>query len=235
MYHSATFPADDVALDTPAQASFLSGWSDVAQHVGSVAALPERIGQFASVTDPARFDPDDLCRLAQSRQTPLVLLQKTPIALPKCLTLEQDRLGVQMVFDATVRPRATQAHQVLGVQDRHDMLALAEVAKPGPFRLDTPSLGTFIGIRVGGRLIAMAGQRMRFPGWTEISGVCVHPEFRRKGLAQGLVLDLVQRILDDGSRPFLHTFAENSGAIALYEALNFRLRTEMSFQVISAR
>jgi hypothetical protein len=44
------------------------------------------------------------------------------------------------------------------------------------------SLGDFWGIKIGGRLIAMAGERMKQPGYTELSGVCTHPDFRGKGL-----------------------------------------------------
>ena len=55
---------------------------------------------------------------------------------------------------------------VLTDQDAAEMRALALMTKPGPFLPLTHRLGRFIGIREEGRLIAMAGERMRMPGFT---------------------------------------------------------------------
>jgi predicted GNAT family acetyltransferase len=95
-------------------------------------------------------------------------------------------------------------------------------------------MGHFIGVHHGGRLIAMAGQRMRVPGFTEVSAVCTHPDFRGRGLAGKLMRVLIDRIVAEGDAAFLHVYPDNSGAIALYEALGFRLRAEMTFTVLRA-
>jgi predicted GNAT family acetyltransferase len=42
-------------------------------------------------------------------------------------------------------------------------------------------LGTYLGIRDGSRLIAMAGERIRAPGYVELSGISTHPQARRRG------------------------------------------------------
>jgi predicted GNAT family acetyltransferase len=75
----------------------------------------------------------------------------------------------------------------------------------------------------------MAGQRLRPPGWTEVSTVCTHADFRGKGLATRLVLAVAHEIHERGDSPFLHTGAQNAGAIRLYETLGFRLRREVAF------
>ena len=58
--------------------------------------------------------------------------------------------------------------------DVPEMMALAEPTKPGPFGRRTRELGTYIGIRRSGTLVAMAGERLRLPGFTEVSAVCTH-------------------------------------------------------------
>ncbi|MEI9963878.1 MAG: GNAT family N-acetyltransferase [Caulobacteraceae bacterium] len=104
------------------------------------------------------------------------------------------------------------------------MLALATLTQPGPFFARTHQLGDFIGVKQEGRLVAMAGERMRPTGFTEVSGVCTHPDWRGRGYAAGLMRLVAARILARGETPFLHVYASNTGAIALYEALGFRLR-----------
>ncbi|HEY3481557.1 MAG TPA: GNAT family N-acetyltransferase, partial [Streptomyces sp.] len=101
--------------------------------------------------------------------------------------------------------------------------------KPGPFGKRTVEMGRYLGIRRGGRLIAMAGERLRPPGWTEISAVCTDPGFQGQGLATRLVLAVSHGIAERGETPFLHATAENVSAIRLYEALGFRLRRRLTF------
>ena len=76
-------------------------------------------------------------------------------------------------------------------------------------------------VNVPGTLAAMAGERMRFPGYTEVSGVCTHPDFRGRGYAARLMCEVGRDILSRGETPFLHAFADNVGAIGLYEKLGF--------------
>jgi predicted GNAT family acetyltransferase len=109
------------------------------------------------------------------------------------------------------------------------MLALVERTKPGPFRARTIELGTYLGIRRDGALVAMAGERLHPPGWTEISAVCTDPAFRGQGLATRLVLAVAAGIRARGDVPFLHAAATNTNAIRLYESLGFRLRQQRRF------
>ncbi|MFL6115759.1 MAG: GNAT family N-acetyltransferase, partial [Catenulispora sp.] len=104
-----------------------------------------------------------------------------------------------------------------------------EHAKPGPFLPRTIELGSYLGIRHDGRLVALAGERLRPPGWTEISAVCTHADFRGRGLATRLIRAVAHGIRERGETPFLHTGAENVNAIRLYEALGFRLRRTVVF------
>jgi len=121
----------------------------------------------------------------------------------------------------------------LGDEDAPEMLALATLTEPGPFLTRTHRMGNFIGIRLEGRLAAMAGERMRFPGYTEVSGVCTHPDFRGRGLARRLSAAVMAAIVARGEQPFLHAWRSNQAAISLYESLGFELRTEVNVAVLT--
>lgn len=118
----------------------------------------------------------------------------------------------------------------LGAADVPEMLELVASARPGPFWPRTHELGTYLGIRDGGRLVAMAGERLQPPGWTEISAVCTAPDHRGRGHASRLVSALTARITARGARPFLHAATRNTGAIATYERLGFEVMEEVTFR-----
>ncbi|NTH68537.1 GNAT family N-acetyltransferase [Agrobacterium rhizogenes] len=115
----------------------------------------------------------------------------------------------------------------LAPADVPDMQELVDLTKPGPFTARTIELGRYLGIRQEGALVAMIGERMRFGGLVEVSAVCVHPDHRGKRLAQMLTVELCTRIRSDGGIPFLHVYAANQSAIALYEKLGFVKRRRL--------
>lgn len=113
---------------------------------------------------------------------------------------------------------------VLGPEDVPAMLDLVARTEPGPFRIRTVEMGTYLGFRHDGELVALAGERMHPLGWTEISAVCTDPRFRRRGLSTRLVRAVGHGIRARGEVPFLHARADNLTAIRLYESLGFTLR-----------
>jgi hypothetical protein len=112
------------------------------------------------------------------------------------------------------------------------MLALASVTQPGPFGPRTIELGEYWGVRRRGVLVAMAGERMRLDGFTEISSVCVDAAQRGQGFAADLVRSLVASIVARSEIPFLHAFTSNHPAIVLYRKLGFALRRRMHLAVL---
>jgi GNAT superfamily N-acetyltransferase len=120
----------------------------------------------------------------------------------------------------------------LGEKDVPEMLALTELTKPGPFGKRTRELGTYLGIRREGRLVAMAGERLKLPGYTEVSAVCTHPEHTGHGYAAGLISVIVGKIQERGESAILHTAADNHRAIELYERLGFSKRATLHLLVV---
>jgi predicted GNAT family acetyltransferase len=149
---------------------------------------------------------------------------ETPV--PPGLAVAKQAMLVQMVAEHPAPPEPID-YLDLGDADAPEMVALATLTEPGPFVEATHKLGEFIGVRVDGRLVAMAGERMRAPGLTEVSAVCTHPDWRGRGHAGKLMRVVMARIVARGETPFLHSYATNAGAIALYEKLGFRIRREV--------
>jgi predicted GNAT family acetyltransferase len=129
---------------------------------------------------------------------------------------------------------ASNGHAVfeLGSAESPEMLELTALTKPGPFGTRTHELGAYLGIRDGGKLVAMAGERLKVPGFTEISAVCTHPEHTGKSYARLLMSKIIDRIRAKGETPFLHVRQDNTRAIAVYESLGFQTRKLLHFAVL---
>ena len=112
-------------------------------------------------------------------------------------------------------------------------VALATLTNPGPFGPRTIELGDYIGCFDGGRLVAMAGERMHAGPFHEISGVCTDPGFQGRGLARRLMLALIRRQMQRGERPFLHVMSNNTTAHGLYLRMGFEDYREVPVRVIS--
>ena len=111
------------------------------------------------------------------------------------------------------------------------MRALVALAQPGPFGVRTPELGAYFGVREGGRLVALSGERLRPGGYTEISAVCTHPDWRGHGLARRTVSRVAHKVFSEHQTPFLHVVAANAGAIRVYESLGFVERARLQLSV----
>jgi len=140
--------------------------------------------------------------------------------------------GLQMVGENLAPLDALDEAIDLTDADAPDMIELAMLTRPGPFIARTHTMGSFIGIRKEGRLIAMAGERFKLDGYTEVSGVCTHPDWRGRGYAGLLSRIVATRIMARGETPFLHAFITNTAAIRLYESLGFVARRRLQGAVL---
>ena len=185
----------------------------------------EDISPFAAASDTSAEATEALGALAHGDDD-MSLLERTPPAPPRGVTLKMSAAGVQMVL-STLTPGADIAFDHLGDRDAPDMLALATLTKPGPFRARTHKLGRFIGVRENGELVAMAGERLQTDEFVEVSGICTHPDHRGRGLAAALTRVVTARLVDEGRTPFLHAYASNTGAISVFRKLGFAHRCDV--------
>ena len=220
-------------LDNPAHAALTGPHARFAQSRGRAVRYEPDVAPWAAIA-PEVNDTDrgheavwaDLAALAGPGGS--VSLPGPVLPPPAHWPVDWHVPGVQMVAE-TVTTAPDPDAVVLTGADVPDMLALAQRTRPGPFLPRTVELGTYLGIRHQGRLVAMAGERMRPPGWTEISAVCTDTAFRGRGLATRLVLAVAHGIAERGETPFLHASASNTGAIRLYRELGFRVRRDIAF------
>ncbi|MGH7048946.1 MAG: GNAT family N-acetyltransferase [Stellaceae bacterium] len=190
------------------------------------------VNSFASARDDSPAALLALTELVQPGER-IFLAQVPDIVMPGGLVPVKTAKGVQMIAMRSIRAAGSDDDMVeLTDADAPEMLALATLTEPGPFLARTHTMGAFRGIRIGGRLAAMAGERFRFPGYTEVSGVCTHPDFRGRGLARRLSAAVAARIEARGERPFLHAWKANRPAISLYESLGFEIRAEVDIRVL---
>lgn len=191
------------------------------------------VAPFAAMADtsPASFDAlGELIR----EYGPAALVTVHEVAPPSGLSVARHATVLQMVWQNEPEPATALEAIRLGENDVPEMMALADATQPGPFGPRTIELGSYLGVRRQGKLAAMAGERMKVDGYTEISAVCVDPAFRGQGLAGGLMRRLRTGIRENGETPFLHVFASNHGAIALYRALGFVDRRELHLTMLEA-
>jgi len=216
-------------LDNPAWTSLTGVHARFAETHGRAARYQQDVAPFASVADMA--DPAAWFDQGELAGPGAHVMAAAPLGVPVPSTWEQVFAlpGVQMI-DTSMHAEVDPDVIELGAADVPEMLDLVARTQPGPFRRRTIELGRYIGIRHEGRLIAMASERLRPPGWTEISAVCTDSEHRGQGIATRLIRDAAAGIRARGETPFLHTAAANTAAIRLYESLGFALRSETFFQ-----
>lgn len=217
----------DTVLDNMAWHALTGPQAHLAQGPGTALRFPRNVSIFCAVE---RLDAESWAALAEmvGPGRAIVLFQAEVGEVPDFFDELSRAPVMQMVADGQVAPTLQPSTDVdiitLGPDDADDMVALTSLTRPGPFAQETYRMGTYLGVREEGRLIAMAGERLRTDGAAEISAVCTHPDARRRGLAATLTRAMMDEIEARGQLPLLHVAEDNTGAIAVYEQLGFRTR-----------
>jgi predicted GNAT family acetyltransferase len=219
-------------LDRAAWAALTTRQIDLSLGDHRARRLAPAYGLFAAAADAS---PESLAALSKLiRDTgPAALFEADPPEQLAGVVITPGDPISQMVTEAPIFAPADFDVVELGDEDAPEMLALATLTKPGPFFARTHQLGDFIGVRIAGRLAAMAGERLKLPGFTEVSAVCTHPDFRGRRLAAGLMSLVTRAIVERGETPFLHVYDHNVSAIRLYEALGWRRRRQVRVSFVA--
>jgi ribosomal protein S18 acetylase RimI-like enzyme len=216
-------------LDDPAWHALGGRHARFGEQHGRLRRYRPEFASFAAAETPA--DRAALGSLIP-RNDFAVLIIPEAVDAPDGMEVYLDGRGIQMVAENPVPVPVTIEPVVLGPADTPEIIALVELTQPGPFAARTVEIGRYVGLRDNGRLIAMAGERLQPPGYTEVSAVCTHPDYRGRGLGRQMISAIMQGILARGETPFLHTRAGNADAIKLYERLGFVTRTDVHFTVL---
>lgn len=192
------------------------------------------VSRFAALARPEAEAFAGLATLVAPGET-VAFFTAEPLDPPGEWQIARSRTLEQMVCERLVGEGAALTLP-LATADIPEMLALAAATEPGPFSAGTIAMGRYYGVRMAGdgRLVAMAGERLRLTGFTEISAVCTDPSFRGHGYARALVAGIAAQALAEGAIPFLHVKTEN-GAKALYERLGFRVRRVLYLTVLTRK
>lgn len=220
----------DHILDRPILAALTTRHAHLARGAGGAWRYDPLISPFAAVENDEAETLQSLADLVAPGET-IVMVRSEPIVAPKEFEVVSEARLVQMVAAQDLSADADDRLVPLSEANDEEALALATLTKPGPFASNTMRMGKFWGVFEDGRLVAMAGERLRQPGWAEMSAVCVHPDQRGKGLARVLSTRVTADLQARGEQPYLHCYETNQGAMRLYESLGYRVRTGLNVMV----
>lgn len=215
------------ALDNPVWHSLTTQHAGLALTADGAARYPAEIVPFAAVGEPTARASDQLTSLVEDAES--VYVVGVAPATPPGWMLEPKKPVLQMVCPARLETAPGPAVTTMGAAQVPDMVALTDLVFPGFFRARTLDMGAYFGIYDGSRLAAMAGERMRLDGYQELSAVCTHPAYTGRGYAHRLLGVLCNRAFDRGFTPFLHVYADNERAIAVYRRTGFADRAVLPF------
>jgi ribosomal protein S18 acetylase RimI-like enzyme len=221
-------------LDHPIWSALTTRQQVLAEGGAQARRYPPAISPFADLVD---MSPQSFAALGAILSGSEIAVLFTPDAVTapdefKTLLAETGEQMIGTPAESSIRGVET---VTLGADDVPDMMALTELTKPGPFSARTHELGTFLGIRIDGQLVAMTGERMKPANYTEMTAVCVHPDHRGRGYARVLLGAVARQIVARREIPFLHVFSNNTSAIALYRRQGMEIRRRLHVTVLQKR
>lgn len=218
--------SDLTPLDRPIWSALTTRQKHLAEGGARALRYPVAMTPFADMVDMSAASFAALGDLLSGSQV-AALFTPEAVDVPAGFKVVLAETGEQMIGSPVDSPLRNAEIVRLGAADVPGMMALTALTKPGPFALRTHELGTFLGIRAGGDLVAMAGERMKPGNFTEMTAVCVHPDHRGRGYAQALLAAIARQIEARGEIPFLHVFSNNASAIALYQRQGMKIRRRL--------
>jgi len=219
-------------LDRPVWNALTTRWAAIAEGDPRAWRIDRDYGVFGAAADRS---PESLAALAAlvPEQGELWMVEREDWPAPPDTRFARQARCVQMICEKLAPGKGPAFGIVdLGEDDAPAMYDLAMLTQPGPYAAHTNRLGDFIGVKQDGALIAMAGERMKMPGLSEVSGVCTHPDHRGRGYAGALMRVVAERMLARDETPWLHAYASNAGAIALYKSLGFCLHGTVTASIL---
>jgi ribosomal protein S18 acetylase RimI-like enzyme len=227
----AANPPDVLLLDNPIWSALTTDQAQLAQGGTRAKRFPKDVAPFAAMPDQSLAAYRELEEMLSG--DPAALFLDAPPVLPTNWSMVHGGEMYQMVFEAPPPAPSNLSLRKLSAADIPEMLALTKLTEPGPFLPRTIELGAYFGIHESGSLVAMAGERLKLTGYTEVSAVCTHPDYRGRGYSNALMSAVMAGIMNRGETPFLHVRTANP-ALRVYEKLGFRVRAQLLLSVIKS-
>lgn len=214
-------------LDNPAWSALTTHQSQIALVEGMARRFPPEMAVHGALALQMPQAWESLSRLAR---VPVGLFSAAPLTPPPGWNVTRHVELFEMVHEDDAAAKRDLAVPIteLGEADLPEMSTVYEATRPGRKLCQRiQKLGSFLGVRVEGKLAAMAGLRMHLPGYREITTVATLPGHEHRGYATALVAALVERIRERGERPFLTVRTDNARALEIYRRLGFRERVRL--------
>jgi ribosomal protein S18 acetylase RimI-like enzyme len=227
-------------LDNPIWQALITTQAGLAETCNAARKFPREVSVVAGFPEPTPENYASLAALLSADETVGLFLQQPPNPPAPWIVVSNGPLLQMLCENARFSPRSNGTCSSpefirLTQSDVPEMMALTKLTKPGPFGARTHEMGDYFGIRDAGALAAMAGERLRLPGYTEIRAVCTHPDHLGHGYASALMAMLMDHIRSRDELPFLHVRPENLRAIQVYERLGFTKRASLHYVVLRRR
>lgn len=220
----------ETMLDNPAWGALISEQAAFAQGTDHAKRYQPGIVPFIACDDTQTDHLKELDPWINAGES-FYIIGDVP-ALPAGWIVEHELPCAQMVLRSSMPPMMEEEGvqiSLLGEADATDMYNLINSLQPGYYNKDTRLLGTYYGIRQQGTLVAMAGERMRLTGFTELSAICTHKDYAGRGYAQKLINRLCRQHADKGIISYLHVSLANERAIRIYDHMGFEQRRTINF------
>lgn len=217
-------------LDNPAWSALTSQHSQFAKGTALAKRYRPDIVSFTAFAEPTAAAAAALDPFIAAGEHFFIIGEPPP--LPESWELKNDLVCAQMVCESPAATPVTAQIELLGETHAREMYDLVQLVLPGYYLMNTHRMGDYYGIRQEGKLVAMAGERMRTDTFTELSAICTHPGFTGRKYAQQLIAHLSHKNAAAGKTSFLHASTANARAIGVYELMGFRTRREISFRLM---
>ena len=218
----------DHVLDNPVWNALISGNQSLALGKETVKYFPDDVAPFVGFKE-YNYENFEIFFKVLKNNRECAFVSSSEITFPSSWKIKERFNVLQMFYNKSTSPLIDHENIIcLGNQDIKEMIELTRLTHPGPFKKSTLTFGHYEGIFEDGKLISMAGQRLHPCQYAEISAVCTHPDYTKKGLASQLILSQVSRMLSSSQIPFLHVLLENAKAIQLYNNLGFVKRSDIN-------
>ena len=187
--------------------------------------------RFAAVSENTPKAYKQLASIVEPERTIVIKGTGKKIEYPEWNHMDSSNVHIMILENQINVPDLP--YEKVSVEYAEDLIALSRIS-PHTGELNIPKIevGDYYGIKDQDRIVAIAGERMQLDGYSEVSGVVTHPDYRKRGYGGGLTLFKCDQVLVRGNTPVLGVFEDNLGAVRLYKKLGFSIHSTEPLDIL---